>query len=716
MTSLRFPEVIVDKDHLAITGIAHHPLAFYKTSDVNTQAKENVSLAISGESTPIFLGIAHLKYLNEIWPTSRPAIVIAKYSSFAADILNEQMEFLNQNKNIYVCSCNLAFSSPLSNPTFNRINQMQEIGLLALQLMKTPDDIWNNSILYSDEPQSIDVEFSVRLFLAILAVQNAKAFHISHNAIYEEINNLKSELSVGILARKNDNLLTAMSEFGEIFTSNDKIPYRFNDIPLSHSDIFYGIDKTNLKDLQGRYKKYVAPYVGDAINFLAYLQKHNPQILTCRNMSPFCTLEHLLIHREIIIRCGKPLYYFFRDLFSNQTFGFEGGWNFYLHTEHLMQEQDKIFSHDEFDSQYNLSTNTKSHYFPFRYVSGTFNNSAPVAAEIDCDHDISIIHTARQISILAVEIAELYETLNSATNTANTVNLIERTSINFFIRMRRLAAEMPALKHYSYLSAINYIEWIFYAQHRIRRVVDIVTATPTHSIKVYGDGWEKILPANVCGGSLSQQRANEIYRTSKITINCTTTKTLRLPHASAIYCLNSGGFPLVPYPSHPEHTGLGFDFFNNKTLPYYRDTNELVSLVDFYLSNWNARQDFIKNARSTWLKKLHDEDLFTSKDLFNFPIESKWNENIKITEDSTLDDNLIHVGTGYLHCLSGYFHLALQSWHIASEDQRVCSKQLLNRAIKCAQAIKSKEMEKHFFTKLESFYKINEPIKLQQEC
>lgn len=136
-----------------------------------------------------------------------------------------------------------------------------------------------------------------------------------------------------------------------------------------------------------------------------------------------------------------------------------------------------------------------------------------------------------------------------------------------------------------------------------RKIVRDMGETP-YNFKVWGKGWENILPEKYYGGSyIDYTRLNELYSSSLITLNDHHKDMSRDGFAAVriFDILASGGFCISDKNS-------GIDEIFGDTVPQYESPKHLKNLIDFYVNHPDERLKLIEKGRGialqhTWEKK-----------------------------------------------------------------------------------------------------------------
>lgn len=136
-----------------------------------------------------------------------------------------------------------------------------------------------------------------------------------------------------------------------------------------------------------------------------------------------------------------------------------------------------------------------------------------------------------------------------------------------------------------------------------RKIVHGVGETP-YNFKVWGTGWEKILPPKYYGGQyFDNQRLDELYASSLITLNDHRQDMAREGFVAVriFDILASGGFCISD-----KNSGIKEIF--GDSVPQYESPEHLRELTDFYINHPDERLKLMEKGRKialshTWQKK-----------------------------------------------------------------------------------------------------------------
>lgn len=657
------PRIHLHNNDFALSGAIGHPVPLWDIQSRLEAAAMNVVQAqtLPMGTTPILLGVEHLAFLHD-WP-DRPVVVIEKCAAHFHEFQETHASVAAPTDCIHVCVGEWGISSPLHFENVHALFHVSEIGTLAFQLMALPDAIFDQVAVSGLPEHSWEEECLHYLHRTIHTVARIKQFHLAHATDYATYRQRPATRMVAVLLRQPDERLSVDKEFGRLIPETDR---RFFSVALAERPNFWAPfdaepPTARFRD-PGSANEALTPFLDRAERLWQFLQGDRPHYVAVRNVAPFSTMEEVLVYREMLFRLEIPVYAFFRDLFNNMIHAFEGG-GFFTRQCARYEAQTTLFSHEAYGAMLYRPGQHPVYHYPYRYLQPSQHIAHPVLHATALERDVAIIHRYRAKAVACNEINELYE-LVTGFAAGDGAAAAGRFAYRLHVHLQQHAAMQSCPAFWQVLR--NLVDWIFYSQQRIRNVLAIVPRLSHHRLTVFGDGWEQILPPALCGGPLREEAVDHVYRTSGVTINCTATNTVRLPHSNAVRCLAAGGLPLVPFPMFGDPKETGHEFFTDATLPYYRSAEELETMVQHFLQHWDDRKAFITNAQQGWLRELHGNRHKQSLDaLRQTALALPTQVPTTITDNPATDAFLLQAALGYFWSFSGYVATALHIWKAA---------------------------------------------------
>ncbi len=656
-------------DQITLAGIAPVPLPLWSRQERMQHALANIAAAkkLPGATTAIFFGIEHLPILQRDWDTHHPAIVIEKCAAFVQAARDQGLLLPPQasHPQLWLCTGEHGFRTPLAHTTFAPIFYSQEIGQIALQLFALPENIWHDIAIFQLPAHEWDAEYYERLHQAIALVQRAHAFHREHADRYAALR-ARPRGTRNVLLCLNAHDRTEQDRMFH-YVDPQRSARRFvignHGAPYNYTRIFGGVYLSR-DDVQGAaFEKYFAPYCETALQLLAFLEADPPPWVMWQNLRVWCTLEDVLLSWGILQHVHIPCGAFFSDWFFQQNSSTEGGFAFDLIANFWDTEQLHYFTIFPYEGALYRPARIPTSYFPYPHTDPSRPSTPPVQRREELARDIAIIHHPNtDVALAFPEVNELFDLLERSSTLPRGVVLHR-----YLWRLRHYMQTQPAPGDSLFLRhLLNMIDQMLYRQSRIRDVQELRTKLPSHCrLTVYGRGWERVLPQEICGGPIAERdRLFAIYRQSFCLIDLTVMFSHRNPTFNVIECLQAGGFPFMATPSCDENPAtVGFAEFDRQHLQYFSDVSQLATRLPQILSDWDARQSYIREAQTGWLHQLHMQDFRTTVDTLTHNTLSSCDPGVfPISHDAQLDQQLIEIGLGYLHTLAGYFGAALEIW------------------------------------------------------
>ncbi|GEM_PF-2152557 len=671
-------------DFLHVTGITRQPIALWSVSERVRAAANNVSAALTlpTERTPVFLGIEHLPALQKMWPHTRRAIVIEKTGAWQ-DLFGRQSSImLQQPSSITLCRGGWGFCSPLHFPTFHTQWYQQELAHLALQVLRAAEAALSHITIFGLPEHAFETTYLHYLHRALHTVSAAVRFHNDTVITYADETAPRSR-RIGFLHLVQDP--HDADPFTPLFPPDTLSRWKMDEI-FSGTDAFVsGVTPCTSADRDPqRVDRACEPFRQATRALVACAKRERWQAVASRNLAPFFSLEAVLFQREALRRCKLTHYAFFRDTFSQQNHIFQGGWSYPCLTTFFGDGQTIFFQHATQNATMYAPAQVPTYFYPYHYVNAQQPLAPPVALRGQLERDIAIVHNTRYYAVTYNEFNELYELVTSISPRGYAAI----GPLLWHLR-HHLQVQQPGDPSAAYWSqTVNKIEWLFYAQMRIRWVMSLLPTLMRYRTTVFGADWGRLLPAQLCGSLITREQTAHIFRTSAITIDCTPVDTIRLPHPTAVECIAAGGFPLVVAPVYGDPGERSVGCFTADTLVYFRTASELQTLVEHYLTDWNARQEFIQHAQAGWLKTLHAGAYHIPfAQLAHDPITRALPVAPSITDSPTVDDWITRVAVGYAYSLAGFVGSALDCWEKCLRDPPVPCTALAIRAAKCAEEL-----------------------------
>jgi hypothetical protein len=692
-----YPQFQIQSGKYTVSGITNEPFPLWDVKDHQQNASANINNALSlpENTTPIFLGAVHLNDLLNSWPKERSAIVIEKCLGFYNFITGSLLMDLEKT-HIHTITGQWGLPSPYIYPAFKNTFDFEEIGHLAYQLNNLSDDLFNKIHIYNLPELDFEGSFVNKIHQTIHLIAAAKRFHKANQHNYNEIGRNHCGKKALIIARKHDDIRNLNAIYDDIIAEDNRTYFRVDD----HDNVssYKALYSNKLYERQAwqelNANNHFKPFEKIASDFINAVKKEKPAFITYRNRAPFSNLEDCFFLEEVIRRCKFNVYPFFMDYFSQQALSHEGGWSFPLHVEHIQTPHEKIFCLDAHYAKLYSPENRKVYAFQYLKKSVAPTLHPPIKSNKETVRDIAVVHSPRLDSLGMNEINEICEVVcrlshlepGAATN-------------NFLYRLRKKLKETQGpYSSFLWTSVVNLLDFILYAQSRIRKIISAVSLLKDYRIEVFGGGWEALLPPSVCAPYLkTSQELHKVYRESAITINFSPLTTFGDPAPNVIDCLASGGLPLMPYPSADD---VSESKLIGEHFPCFKNSEEMINLVKLYTSNWEERQRFIHKAHSSWLRdyfSASQDNKSCMKDLLQQePILRLQNYNPRFTFEASAENFIIDAAVGYLLDFTGYTAHALELWKTILTKSSINYAPLAVRAAKSALTIKSIDQASFF--------------------
>lgn len=643
------------------------PMALWEVKLRMDAALQNVLAALKdGKANPVFIGIEHLPSLLTHWTDQRPVIVIEKSAAYAELFVKEVAPVPGSlPTHVKIITGQIGIKSPFTFRNFDFSFHRQEIVSLILQIMPLPDTWFENSRLYEVPLEPGEMPFSYYLRRALVALAESKKFHLHHCRQYEEIRASKKNASRPLFLIADPEEINDLGRhFDALEIKPDSLVFNMM-TPAGGSSkngwIFEEEDLTD-KPLHFAETASLLPEIFSlkARQLLDLLEKEKPAHALMRNRSPFCAFEDILFTEELLRRSGLETCFFFIDSFFQYGDMLEGGYSFGALTELWPSGQAHFFTADPLSNAPAIPARFSTYEAPYRNITINHQIVPPLAKPEELSGEIVAIHLARDYATFFQEVNEMVEMvqafspLDFGTSTYNSL---------FLLRQHQHLLSGP-LNSSFIRNLIQTMHWYFYAQVRIRRVMDTVSRFGNLKFAIYGEGWQRFLPAANCRGHAKPEETPDIQRRALCTIDFSITPSPHVPHFSAIHCLANGGLPVVSAPFlQPDQSND--DQFSVPSIPTFRNVEELGRILE------NLRHH--PENRATLIKKAQEEMLYA------LGRQKKWASSVEdlqkrgklkradpfigpLSLDPVTDQFILDAFTGYLFSFGGYLAAALEVW------------------------------------------------------
>lgn len=686
------PGLILKNGKVFLAGAELTALELWDLEDRLQKAKKNVqeALKLPDSSHPIFVGMEHLPVLLDK-KFNKECLVIEK-SSLYAELLRDKKNIpLTPPDNIHLITGEWGVLAPGHFKVFHKIFYSQELGLIAYKIFALPDDFFTDNILYELPAQHDNPDLVHLLSQMTGLVVRAKEFHRANAELYKKIRQQAAQHRHLLLSNNRQNSGWLINNFKALMAEPD-----LRMLKIQNRDTCPGYQQQMSQFIINQDE--IPPYLDQARDFLAELGREKPAVMVMENRGAFVNPEDVFIYEEMLHRCGIPLWSVWYDWITQQTvYTSMGGWSTPLHTEGILHNPDSHFV--TLIDQISFAR-TSSRYpvkiCPYNYPEAK-NCIPPLEHPEDMERDVAIIHHPRLVSILYNEVNEIYEMVRFFSGHEE----YGKSLFNFlaFLRKYLQKQEDPLLNALSWRSLINYIDFLYYNQIRVRQVLNFASAKNPFKISLYGSEWEKIAPPEICAGHInSQEDLRRIFRSSLVTVDFTQMHSQSTTHFPVVECLASGGLPLILKPFHAASPDDPRATLFAKNLFAFESTEQLSAMVTHFKNNFADRQSYIKGSQNGWLKKIWHENslvevLAGKLDLPAEPTELP----LTFSHSQESDNFILKAALGYLFSFCGYAQTAVQIWDKVLRQNLVAPYlPLVTRLIKTAIEIRDTGTEKYW--------------------
>lgn len=674
------PQLLYDQGHLFLAGAKSLPLELWEIKPRLDTALQNVLTALANrKKNPVFIGIEHLPLLLEKWPADKKALIIEKSSAYARLFCNQIMALPEPPSNIILVTGDLGIKAPESIPHLDSLFFRQEIGKIIFDLLALPDTLFEDLTFYFAGHAPFEETYQSFLSGALRTLVASKKFHAKNRGRYEHLRNslLKDTAPLFLLLHhhERDDLrrhFDALIPRGEPLTFSI---HEAGDPGLKNLDFALQPKSDDQERLSATDFLEVKTE-----KLLTCLEQQKVSHVYCRNRSPLYDLEHILFLEEALRRSGVTTNFFFIDSFFEHGAFFEGGWNFLLYCDQWPQGQTRFFTADPLSNAPVIPRRFETYYAPYRHIASIKQIAPPLPKPPS--REVIAIHLVREYCAYYPEIHEMLDLLE----TLSTVEIGEASLTSLFHLRRSLENRPTPFSTYYFRSLVQLLHALFYAQTRIRRVLRALPLFTRHPFRIYGNGWDKFLPAQYCGGEAARKDIPTLQRQALCTIDFSLAPSPHLPHFAAVQCLSHGGLPVVATPFLESSPLLSEKSFSTACLPHFRDASQLASLINDLITHPQKRRDLIIHAQEELRHYLSPRSDFSSVAELTAEKPLQRSETLpgNLTGDETKDAFVMAAFTGYLYCLAGLRQLALEEWEPLILENVIDHQPLLFRAVQTA--------------------------------
>lgn len=647
-------------------GVMREPWRLWTVAPREAQAARNVEAAraLPDGTTPIFLGVEHLPALCRVaW--DRPAIVIEKSRGYA-EVYRAQTKIQPGSPQVQVVIGQEGIVSPLQFRGARHHFWYEEMGGLAMRLLEIEPAWWRTIVCYPLARHAVEQDYAVYLEFTLRLTAGAQQFHAHHAPAYAAVRRQSVADIVLLLLTYAQEQSTCARDVGDFFPGLQQAYAAMPAPSLQHqSHCFAELDTAVPVDVPCLAEMVVARQAAATEALLQRLTTIRPRVVACRNLAPFWGIEALVFERELLRHCGIPLHAVFRDLLTHMHSSLQGGGSYTAHGARYPSPHTIFYAIDGYHAARTALPGMDVRYAPYRYLPSVVPVAAPAERSDAMELDVVVVHSSRVEALAVAELNELYECV------ADAAGSYAPTAVHHALLQtrQRLQATWLGIAPPFGTALLSACEWLYYAQHRIRMVMAIVPKLEARRVRVYGEGWDRLLPAALCGGKVAAAEVPHLYRHATVMLSLAPANSFQLPHPSVVECTAAGGLPLAMWPTFGDQPAYGHSFLDAQSVPYFRTADEAVELVNRYCGDWSARQARIHAAQTTWLPQLWDAPVATTADRpACVAIPLVLDAEFPITGDRVRDAWLLEAVLGYLYSFSGYLQAALTTWQRILHD------------------------------------------------
>ncbi len=634
----------------------------------NIQARLNLAKAnvlqiqqLHLQTTAILIGAEHLAFLNPEILAGRQVIVIEK-SELLYHFYQEQKLIPSELPvGVQLILGELGF---ISNNVigFIQVSQLiNEFGKITLQLYALSGVDWNQIQLFYLPNSALDINYLACFNHCIGLIINAKLFHTMQQNVYQQINQTPKKNTYLYIELNHQDLeysktFQTMPDY--LFKGMDKIVYVFggsNNKTPQQSLFPHGLIQNNFMGEQALL--VLKSFIDKALDLLKVIQQYLPKYIVWRNRIIFDHVEDMLFTEQMFHFLNIPCVQFFIDLYNQLSKDWSGAWSYALSRDYFKSNYTYTLGPISILDQWYGPKDPPVRTYRLRYPHGYDEMVAPVASPEQIKNDIAVVHSGpfmQNVSKVTYEFAEIIATY-SHLEFGKLVSVYFRRLREYFLQ------DYSQCYSYSHQLIINKMEWELYLICRQKRALACLPVFSQYRTQFYGQHWETLVPAEFCGGFLkTNQEVRDVYHHSLVSVVLSQSVSTEIPNHGIINMLNAGGLPIVYRPSFGVGPAPAYPFFQDDSLIYVNNPEEIKTVVQSLQQDWNLRQSLIGNMQQKLLMPLRDDASYPTIATLLAKKSHEYHAQVdlKFCEEPEMENLLLETGVAFIFYLLGFNKVA----------------------------------------------------------